>query len=262
MKRGLSWILLSLALSYTAHGDIAERSMEPWLDRWMISEAIADHVLTFRLSPVIPRDEKARWEDSPLGKTSQMAFSQILERDDRPMLESQSVMELIALPRREGRDPMAEAMTLVDPKGDMTDWMGVEKAEAPRCKISFRQMAIYAAWRRMEESQKASSPTESWPPQKRLCLAVGLLGASREARTSQGFDPLPELLALLGTDQKPMAQKALAIRYLKSRWYAESLRVLSEISTHDRKFRSIYRLVQTTYSASQRGSGDVAIKGM
>lgn len=106
---------------------------------------------------------------------------------------------------------------------------------------------------------------ENWSPEKIRCLIFALMGSSEEAKRDSGFDPMPLLQALRqkahGVLEGP-ALKALTIaRLVQLSDYAESLRLLIELTDSEPAFRLPYEIVQRVFGIRQRGGGAVALRG-
>ena len=109
-------------------------------------------------------------------------------------------------------------------------------------------------------------PLAAWTPAAVQCLVFTLMSPSSAAQKGTSFDPLPLMQALQQTDAPILHDvgiKALiAVRYLQSGMYPETLALLMDLSDIDDAFGLTYDVVQRVYSMRQRGDGAVALQGL
>lgn len=144
---------------------------------------------------------------------------------------------------------------------------------SPSCKLSYDKVKMYADHHnslktsgKSYSARELTAPILAWDKSRVQCLMLTMLAADKALQDEQGYDPLPSLVALrqLGhaVANTEVFSVMLAIRYIQSHHYAEALRALIKLQDVNPSYRLPYEFVQRIYSYSQRGQGQVALKGL
>lgn len=146
-------------------------------------------------------------------------------------------------------------------------------ADAPTCPITASEVKDFAAYQAKLLSEKSAingglllAPLKEWPLKKVRCLIFYLLATSDTEANINGHDPVHLMLSVQQTASplaKDAAYKAVySIRLLQTKQFAETLRILVELVDLQPAFRLPYEMVQRIFSISQKGDGQVALKGI
>lgn len=177
-----------------------------------------------------------------------------------------------------GFDLIVASFTAPEQQKRMKDLLGLYFADAPSCPISADEVKMFATHQQSLQAANGNAgsgslsggqliaPLREWSFKKVRCLVFALMGTSAEAKEKAGTDPVHLMLTLQQT-ASPLAKDAsyksvFAIRLLQTRQFAETLRVLIDLVDLQPGFRLPYEMVQRIFSVSQKGDGQVALKGI
>jgi hypothetical protein len=183
-----------------------------------------------------------------------------------------------AMAAAKGFDLIVNSFAGPEQQQRMKDLLGLYFADAPSCPISADEVEMFATHQQALQSANGTAgtgslnggqlvaPLREWSFKKVRCLVFALMGTSAEAKEKAGTDPVHLMLTLQQT-ASPLAKDAsyksvFAIRLLQTRQFAETLRVLIELVDLQPGFRLPYEMVQRIFSVSQKGDGQVALKGI
>jgi hypothetical protein len=147
------------------------------------------------------------------------------------------------------------------------------EASAPTCPLEAAEVIAFAAFQKKAMDEKRAltaaellARVEGFSGYKTRCLVFALMGASEGAKRETGFEPLHLMRALRQQGSLVLEERALrslmAVRLLQVGDYAESLRLLVEMTDVEPAFRLPYEVVQRIFGLRQRGEGEVALRGM
>lgn len=145
-------------------------------------------------------------------------------------------------------------------------------ADAPSCPITADEVRSFVEHQAKLLSEgsinggRLIAPLQGWNLKKVRCLVFAMMAMSPEGRGDGATDPLHLMMTLQQTASplvKDASWKAIfAIRLLQTRQFAETLRVVIELVDLQPGFRLPYEMVQRIFSVSQKGDGQVALKGI
>jgi hypothetical protein len=144
---------------------------------------------------------------------------------------------------------------------------------SPSCPIKLKEIKSFAAHQKSLTSDNRGAnataliePIKKWPKGKVRCLILAMMSASDDNKKTQGLEPLHLLNAMVHTGSEfakdPAIRSMFAIRLLQLNRYAETLRVLMNLQDTNIAYRLPYEIVQRIYSRTQKGQGQVALKGI
>ncbi len=144
---------------------------------------------------------------------------------------------------------------------------------SPTCPIKVTDITKFAAHQKSlmtgDHAANANTlikPISSWPRAKVRCLILAMMSATDDNKKTQGLEPLHLMNALVHTasplSQDPAIRSMHAIRLLQLNHYAETLRILMNLQDTNESYRLPYEIVQRIYSRTQKGQGQVALKGI